>query len=471
MFTANDLDFTSNGLDRLPPQNIEAEEEILGGILLDPEAITRICDRLPASAFYINDHKRIYEVMLSLHLGGKPTDLRSVTSELCNRIDPRTQESYLSLIGGKNKLASLVDRTVSAVNIDYLAELVYEKYLRRELIRISHRNIKLAYSTEIELPKILEEAQKSVFDLTQSQSDERPELLHVSVAMQEMYSDMEKKLSGEVTPIQSGFYDLDALTSGFEPNQFIVIGGRPAMGKTAIGVDIAWNIASKQNNQHKPVFFFSLEMDRRQLARRLTTRLSGVEGARLKTPKIMTSDDWTQVSMAMGTSEESKLYICDHSQMDMFGVTGSIRRLIARTGQKPGAIFVDHIHILADTEEDAKDEQLKISRASRFLKILSSESKGFGCPVFGLAQLNRAVESRQNKRPMLSDLRASGSLEQDADFVFLLYRDEYYNPETPDRGIGEVIVAKGRDSGTGTIKLLYDAPMAQFKNLAKPQFL
>ncbi|MFM6250979.1 MAG: DnaB-like helicase C-terminal domain-containing protein, partial [Dolichospermum sp.] len=165
----------------------------------------------------------------------------------------------------------------------------------------------------IELPKILEEAQKSIFDLTQSQSDERPELLHISVGMQEMYSDMEKKLSGEVVPIQSGFYDLDDLTGGFEPNQFIVIGGRPAMGKTAIGVDIAWNIASKQNNQHKPVFFFSLEMDRRQLARRLTTRLSGVEGSRLKTPKFMTNDNWIQVSMAMETSEESKLYICDHS--------------------------------------------------------------------------------------------------------------------------------------------------------------
>jgi replicative DNA helicase len=470
MFTSNELDFAPNGYDRLPPQNIEAEEVILGGILLDPEAITRICDRLPAEAFYIDCHATIYRAMLDLHSKGKPTDLLSVTSYLSDRIDPRTKESQLKSIGGRNKMATLIDRTVSAVNIDSLSGLVYEKYLRRELIRISHRNIKLAYSTEIELPKILEEAQKSVFDLTQSQSDERPELLHVSVAMQEMYSDMEKKLSGEAVPIQSGFYDLDALTSGFEPNQFVVIGGRPAMGKTAIGVDIAWNIASKQNNQHKPVFFFSLEMDRRQLARRLTTRLSGVEGARLKTPKIMNDDNWTRILMAIETSEESKLYICDHSQMDMFDITGSIRRLIARTGEKPGAIFVDHIHILAGTEEDAKDEQSKISKASRLLKNLSSESTGFGCPVFGLAQLNRAVESRQNKRPMLSDLRSSGSLEQDADFVFLLYRDEYYNPDTPDRGIGEVIVAKGRDSGTGTIKLLYDAPMAQFKNLSKPQY-
>lgn len=468
MFTSNELDFAPDSYDRLPPQNIETEEVILGGILLDPEAIIRICDRLPAEAFYVDCHATIYRAMLDLHSKRQPTDLLSVTSYLTDKIDARTEESQLKSVGGRNKLATLIDRTVCAVNIDALAAMVYEKYLRRELIRISHRNIKLAYSTEIELPKILEEAQKSVFDLTQSQSDERPELLHVSVAMQEMYSDMEKRLSGEITPIQSGFYDLDALTSGFEPNQFVVIGGRPAMGKTAIGVDIAWNIASKQNNQHKPVFFFSLEMDRRQLARRLTTRLSGIDGGYLKNPKIISDTQWTQVLMAMETSEESRLYICDHSQMDMFDITGSIRRLIARTGEKPGAIFVDHIHILAGTEEDAKDEQSKISKASRLLKNLSSETTGFGCPVFGLAQLNRGVESRQNKRPMLSDLRASGSLEQDADFVFLLYRDEYYNPDTPDRGIGEVIVAKGRDSGTGTIKLLYDAPMAQFKNLSKP---
>ncbi len=469
MFQSNDLDLASDGLDRLPPQNVEAEQVILGGILLDPSAIERIHGRLPAEAFYVHCHAMIYRVMVELHLESNPTDIVSVASRLSDKVDLRG-ESYLKLIGGRTKLRALLDSTVSAINIDSLAEIVYEKFLRRELIRISHRNIKLAYSSELELPKILEEAQKSIFDLTQSQSDDRPELAHVSTAMQEMYGEMEKKISGEIVPIQSGFYDLDALTGGFEPNQFVVIGGRPAMGKTAIGLDIAWNIASKQNGQHRPVFFFSLEMDKIQLARRLTTRLSNVEGAKLKAPRMISSHEWTQISMAMETSEESKLYICDYSQMDVLDINGTIRRTIARTGERPGAIFIDHIHILAGTEEDAKDEQSKISRASRLLKNLSSDSTGFGCPVFGLAQLNRGVEGRQNKRPMLSDLRASGSIEQDADFVFLLYRDEYYNPDTPDRGIGEVIVAKGRDSGTGTVKLLYDAPRAQFKNLAKPQY-
>lgn len=464
----NNLDLAFNGLDRLPPQNVEAEEVILGGILLDPDAIERIYGRLPAEAFYVKAHAIIYRVMVELHAKGSPTDIVSVTSCLSDKQDV-SGESYLKLIGGRTKLTKLLDSAVSAINIDSLAEIVYEKFLRRELIRISHRNIKLAYSSELELSKILEEAQKNIFDLTQSQSDDRPELIHVSDAMQEMYSEMERKISGEITPIQSGFYDLDTITGGFEPNQFIVIGGRPAMGKTAIGLDIAWNIASKQN-QHSPVFFFSLEMDRIQLARRLTTRLTGVESAKLKAPKMINSHEWMQISMALETSEESKLYICDYSQMDVLDINGAIRRTIARTGEKPSAIFVDHIHILAGTEEDAKDEQSKISRASRLLKGLSSKTTGFDCPVFGLAQLNRSVEGRQNKRPMLSDLRASGSIEQDADFAFLLYRDEYYNPDTSDKGIAEVIVAKARDAETGTVKLLYDAPRAQFKNLAKQKY-
>lgn len=444
----------------LPPQNIEAEEVILGGILLDPGAIERIITRLPADAFYINAHKKIYRCMVELFLSGQPTDLLTVTSKL-------SDNGNLESVGGRNKLGTLVDRTVSAVNIDALAGMVFEKYMRRELIRISNENIKLAYSTEIDIQQVLEEAQKAVFDLNLSLVDERPELQHVSVAMAEMYTDMEKKISGEINPISCGFYDVDAMTSGFEPNQFIIIGGRPGMGKTGMGLDMAWNIASKQQGQHHPVFFFSLEMDKIQLARRLTSRLASVESSYLKNPRMISSTQMAAIMAAMDTAEESKLYICDRSQMDMHDITGSIRRAIARTGEKPAAIFVDHIHILAGTEEDAKDEQSKISKASRLLKGLSSTSCGFGCPVFGLAQLNRGVEGRQNKRPMLLDLRASGSLEQDADMVFYLYRDEYYNPDTVDRGVAELIIAKQRDGATGTVKLLFDSNFTHFKNLAQ----
>jgi replicative DNA helicase len=458
------LDFSADTLiNRLPPQNIEAEEVILGGILLDPGAIERVITRLPCEAFYINAHKTIFKCMTELHLTGKPTDLITVANNL-------DDQGVLTHIGGRNKLTTLIDHTVSAVNIDALAEIVYEKYLRRELIRVSNQNIKLAYATEIELQKVLEQAQKAVFDLNLSLSDERPELQHVNEAMQEMYSDMEKKISGEVTPISSGFYDVDAMTSGFEPNQFIIVGGRPGMGKTGWGLDAAWNIASSQQGQHRPVFFFSLEMDKIQLARRLTSRLASIEGSYLKNPRMISQTQMTSIITAMNTAEESKLYICDHSQMDMLDITSSIRRAIARTGEKPAAIFVDHIHILAGTEEDAKDEQSKISKASRLLKGLSSSSTGFSCPVFGLAQLNRAVEGRQNKRPMLSDLRASGSLEQDADMVFLLYRDEYYNPDTSDRGMAELIVAKQRDGCTGTVKLLFDSTYTHFKNLSRQSY-
>lgn len=469
MFTENELDFASNSPDRLPPQNIEAEEAILGGILLDPEAITRICDRISPEIFYISQHGKIYEAMLELYREQKPTDLRFVTSRLTDKIDHLTNKNHLTLIGGRNKLATLVDRTVSAVNIDALAGLVMEKYLRRELIRVSQQNIKLAYATEIKLSVVLDEAQKSVFNLSQTLVDDRPKLVHVSEYMQETYSEMEKKLAGEIQPIKSGFYDIDDKTGGFNEDEFIVVGGRPGSGKTGFALKAAANMSREQP---KDIYYFSLEMNAEQLCRRLIAQESRIEGTVLKQPKMMREDDWVKVSLAMAQyeKEQSNLYICDKKKMDVLDVAASIRRFIATTGSNPGAIFIDHIHILAGTEEGANDEYAKITKASRFLKEISSKEDGFGCPVFGLAQLNRGVDARTNRRPMMSDLRASGALEQDADFVFLLYRDEYYNEDTPDKGIAELNIAKGRDTGTGVIKLLFNSQFAEFKNLVKPQY-
>jgi replicative DNA helicase len=468
MFTENELDFASNSPDRLPPQNIEAEEVILGGILLDPEAITRICDRISPEIFYLEHHRKIYASMLELYREQKPTDLLSVTLWLTDKIDKVTGKNYLTLVGGRSKLAALVDCTVSAVNIDALAGLVMEKYLRRELIRVSQQNIKLAYATEIKLSVVLDEAQKSVFNLSQTLVDDRPKLVHVSEYMQETYSEMEKKLSGEIQSIKTGFYDVDDKSGGFNEDEFIVVGGRPGSGKTGFALKAAANMSREQP---KDIYYFSLEMNAEQLCRRLIAQESRIEGTVLKQPKMMREDDWVKVSLAMAQyeKEQSSLYICDKKKMDVLDVAASIRRFIATTGGNPGAIFIDHIHILAGTEEGANDEYAKITKASRFLKEISSKD-GFGCPVFGLAQLNRGVDARTNRRPMMSDLRASGALEQDADFVFLLYRDEYYNEDTPDKGIAELNIAKGRDTGTGVIKLLFDSQFAEFKNLAKPQY-
>ena len=468
MFTENELDFASNSPDRLPPQNIEAEEAILGGILLDPEAITRICDRISPEIFYLEHHRKIYEAMLELYREQKPTDLRFVTLWLTDKIDKVTGKNYLTLVGGRSKLAALVDCTVSAVNIDALAGLVMEKYLRRELIRVSQQNIKLAYATEIKLSVVLDEAQKSVFNLSQTLVDDRPKLVHVSEYMQETYSEMEKKLSGEIQSIKTGFYDVDDKSGGFNEDEFIVVGGRPGSGKTGFALKAAANMSREQP---KDIYYFSLEMNAEQLCRRLIAQESRIEGTVLKQPKMMREDDWVKVSLAMAQyeKEQSSLYICDKKKMDVLDVAASIRSFIATTGGNPGAIFIDHIHILAGTEEGANDEYAKITKASRFLKEISSKD-GFGCPVFGLAQLNRGVDARTNRRPMMSDLRASGALEQDADFVFLLYRDEYYNEDTPDKGIAELNIAKGRDTGTGVIKLLFDSQFAEFKNLVKPQY-
>ena len=447
--------FATDTIDRLPPQNIECEEAILGGILLDPEAIIRICDRLPAEAFYVGAHKDIYQGMVRLHKTGKPTDMISVANWL-------TENDLLSRIGGRSKLATLVDCTVTAVNIDALAEVVIEKHLRRQLIKIGNDINKLGYAQEIPFEEVLDESQQKVFNLAQSSIDDRPELVHASDAMISLMHKLEEKQAGTFQSIKSGFYDLDAKTGGFEPGQLILVGGRPAMGKSAFALNISWDIACKQQ---KPVFFFSLEMTKEQNAQRLAAALAHVELPKFKSGQL-SQKEWSAFFTASQTVETSKLYFCDRFDIDMNNIKASMRRAIAKTGEKPGLVVVDHVTLLAGTEEGAADERIKMKKTTRTLKQLAGTAE-FDCPVMALSQLSRSVESRQNKRPMMSDLRESGSLEEDADFVAMMYRDEYYNPNTPDRGLAEVILCKGRDSETGTVKLLFDGAYSEFKNLAR----
>jgi replicative DNA helicase len=447
--------FVADTIDRLPPQNIECEETILGGILLDPEAITRICDRLPAEAFYVGAHKDIYQGMLRLHKTGKPTDMISVANWL-------SDNDLLARIGGRSKLAQLVDRTVSAVNIDALAEVVIEKHLRRQLIKIGNDIVKLGYAQEIPFEEVLDESQQKVFNLAQSSVDDRPELIHASDAMISLMHKLEEKQAGTFQSIKTGFYDFDAMTGGFEPGQLILVGGRPAMGKSAFALNMSWDIAYKQQ---KPVFFFSLEMTKEQNAQRLAAALAHVDLPKFKSGQLI-EKDWKAFFEAYQAVDASKLYFCDRFDIDMNNIKASMRRAIARTGEKPGLVVIDHISLLAGTEEGSPDERIKMKKTTRTLKQLAGASE-FDCPVVALSQLSRGVESRQNKRPMMSDLRESGSLEEDADFVAMMYRDEYYNPSTPDRGLAEVLLCKGRDSETGTVKLLFDGAYSEFKNLAR----
>ncbi|WP_017654616.1 replicative DNA helicase [Fortiea contorta] len=447
---AEELSFQGDGSGALPPQNIEAEEAILGGILLDPEAIGRVSDRLIADAFYISAHKEIYQAAKQLHTQSKPTDLLTVTSWLADH-------DLLTRIGGRNKLATLVDRTVSAVNIDTLAVLVMDKYLRRQLIKAGNEIVHLGYQTETELPIVLDQAEQKVFGVTQ----ERPQsgLVHISDTLVNTYSDIETRHQGIALPgIPCGFYDLDSMTSGFQRSDLIIVAGRPSMGKTAFCLNLANNIAA---GYKLPVAVFSLEMSKEQLVQRLLASEAGIESGYLRSGRI-SQTQWEPLSSAIAKLSDMPIYIDDTPNITVTQMRSQARRLQAEKGMELGLIVIDYLQLMEGGGDNRVQELSKITRS---LKGLARE---LAVPVIALSQLSRGVEARTNKRPMLSDLRESGSIEQDADLVIMLYREEYYNQDTPDRGVAEVIVAKHRNGPTGTVKLLFDPQFTKFKNLARP---
>jgi len=393
---AEELSFQGDGSHRLPPQNIEAEEAILGGILLDPEAIGRVSDRLVPEAFYISAHKDIYQAALRLHAQGKPTDLLSITSYLADN-------DLLARIGGRNKLATLVDRTVSAVNIDALAGLVMEKYLRRQLIKAGNEIVHLGYETETELPIVLDKAEQKVFGVTQ----ERPQsgLVHISDTLVNTFQDIETRHQGVALPgIPCGFYDLDAMTSGFQRSDLIIVAGRPSMGKTAFCLNLAHNIAALYK---LPVAVFSLEMSKEQLVQRLLASEAGIESGYLRSGRI-SQTQWEPLSRAIGMLSEIPIYIDDTPNMTVNEMRSQARRLQAEQGAELGLIVIDYLQLM----EGAGDNRVQeLSRITRSLKGLARE---LSVPVIALSQLSRGVEARTNKRPMLSDLRESGCLTGDS---------------------------------------------------------
>ncbi|MHC0065163.1 replicative DNA helicase [Nostoc sp. UIC 10890] len=393
---AEELSFKGDGSDRLPPQNIEAEEAILGGILLDPEAISRVSDRLLPEAFYISAHKDIYQAAVRLHAQGKPTDLLSVTSWL-------TDHEILARIGGRNKLATLVDRTVSAVNIDALAGLVMEKYLRRQLIKAGNEIVHLGYETETELPTVLDQAEQKVFGVTQ----ERPQsgLVHISDTLINNFQDIEDRNQGIALPgIPCGFYDLDAMTSGFQRSDLIIVAGRPSMGKTAFCLNLAHNIAASYK---LPVAVFSLEMSKEQLTQRLLASEAQIESSYLRTGRL-SQTQWEPLSRAIGILSEMPIYIDDTPNITVTQMRSQARRLQAEVGTELGLIVIDYLQLM----EGAGDNRVQeLSKITRQLKGLARE---LSVPVIALSQLSRGVEARTNKRPMLSDLRESGCLAGDS---------------------------------------------------------
>jgi replicative DNA helicase len=445
---AEEPNFRSTSL--IPPQNIEVEEAILGGILLDPEAIGRVAEKLIPAAFYTPTHVDIYKAALALSSQGKPTDLITVTDWLID-------QKQLERIGGQAKLIQLLERTVSAVNIDSLAVLVMDKYIRRELIKAGTEVTQLGYAADRPLETVLDESEQQILNLTQA----RPKkgLVPIREIVTSTYQDIQDRHDKVIPPgLTSDFSDLDGMTGGFQRSDLIIIAGRPAMGKTAVSLNIAYNMAKLHG---LPVLVFSLEMSKDQLVQRIIASEAGVDSNRLRSGRI-SPNEWDSVYKAVDRISELPIFIDDNASMTLMEMRSQARKMQAEHGGSLGLIMIDYLQLMEGTSDNRVQE---ISKITRGLKGLARELQ---VPVISLSQLSRGVEARNNKRPMMSDLRESGSIEQDADLIIMLYRDAYYNPDTVDRDITELIITKHRNGPTGVVKLVFDPALTKFKNLARP---
>lgn len=432
------------------PQNIEAEEAILGGILIDPEAMDRIIDLIVPEAFSIEAHRTIYKAALALNNQSKPTDLMSVATWLNDR-------QLLEKVGGQIKLAQLVARTVSAVNIDRYANLVTEKYLRRNLIRAGHKIIDLGYQTSTELPLVLDEAEAAVFAVSQVQSSSDVEPI-ASIAVRN-FTEMEEYAKGSGTPAyNTGLRELDRLLGGLKRQELMVLGGRPSMGKTGFGIFLAYTIALLHQ---KPAVIFSLEMSKEQLTYRLLSPIARIEYQRLMAGRI-SQGEWEAIAIALGELSDLPIFIDDTTNINPTKIRSKLRRLVA-SGNSPALVLVDYLQMMRLLKEGNSGNL--VQELNTITAELKNIAKEFDCSVIALSQLHRGVESRQDKRPLMSDLRESGAIEQAADVVCLFYRDDYYNNDSPDKGIVEINLAKNRNGPTGIVQLLFEKQFNRFLDI------
>lgn len=445
-------------INQLPPSCIEAEEAILGGIMLDPGAIDRVSDRLVEEAFYISAHKEIYQAALRLHSGGKPIDLLSITSWL-------TDHKKLDKVGGKSKLAQLVDRTVSAVNIDALAALVMDKYLRRLLLLAGHEIAQLSCDTSTELEAVIDRIEQKIFRLSNQKFCSNTE--HNSTITIAAYQELES-----TSPIYpTGLDELDKLMVGFEPGTLTIVAGRPSMGKSFIAAFLALQMILLHS---LPVTIFSLEMTKKQLEYRLWSLISVVaaykhlgltpircDRIRRHRAGLQPIEDWefNTIAKIVSIAGDLPLYMNDSRGITVSGIASECRQVKAKEGSL-GLVVVDYLQMMA--EDSGGNRSYELGDVARGLYKMAGD---LGVPVLALSQISRAVEGRQNKRPMMSDLSQSGILEMVADNIILAYRDEYYHPDTEEQGILELIMAKSRHGDTGTATVFFDKSYGILRNL------
>ncbi len=439
---------------RVPPHNLEAEESLLGAMLLSRDAISAATEvRVEASDFYKPAHTHIFEAVMSLYGQGEPVDPVTVADEL-------RRAELLDALGGRQALLRLQAQTPASANAAHYAKIVNELALLRRLIAVAGDIAEMGYDDSGEVQETLDRAESLVFEVAEKRVSDS--MVGVSDALQETLDQLEALYGsqGEITGVQTGYTDLDSLLLGLQPSNLLVLAARPGAGKTAFALGAAANVAMSAS---RPVMFFSMEMGTLELSKRLLSGEARVEMRRLQTGNIP-EGDWTKLSHAVGRLAEAPLFIDDNPHCTVMEMRAKARRLKARYGDL-GLIVIDYLQLMTpSTSKKTENRQVEVAEISRGLKILARE---LDCPVMALSQLNRQLEYRQDKRPMLADLRESGSLEQDADVVIFLYRDEIYNPESEQRGTAEVIVSKHRNGPTGVTRLAFLDHYAKFANMAR----
>ena len=432
-------------INRIPPHSVESEQSILGSIILDKDAIITVAETINPSDFYKEAHKIIYESMLSLNSNNEPIDLITLIEEL-------RKEGHLDNIGGISYLTSLSTIVPTTSNVKYYANIVKEKSVMRQLIKASNEIINLGYDASTDVQEILNKAEKNIFDISQEKSGD--DIQPINAVLQDTFDMIEKLCTEkkEVTGITTGFKDLNKKINGLQRTDLILLAARPAMGKTAFSLNLVQNAALKGDAS---VAVFSLEMSKEQLVQRMLSAQSNVELSKIKTGTLGESD-WPRIIDGMAVLSEANIFIDDTPGIKISEIRSKCRRLKMEKGLD--LILIDYLQLM-EGEGKNENRQQEIAKISRSLKILAKE---LDCPVVALSQLSRSPELRKDHRPILSDLRESGSIEQDADIVMFLYRDEYYHDDSEKKNIGEVIVAKNRHGETGNVELVWFGQVQKF---------
>jgi replicative DNA helicase len=442
---------------KIPPHSVEAEQSVIGALLLENEALDKVADILFANDFYRHDHKAIFQHIAKLIEHNRPADIVTVAESL-------ESTAELSGIGGIAYLGALAQSTPTAANIRRYAEIVHERAVMRQLVVVGSGIAESAYLPNgRNAEQLLDEAEAKIFQIAEGGKKSTQGFVDIKILLPQVADRIDYLYSrdnpSDVTGVPTGFADLDSMTSGMQGGDLIIVAGRPSMGKTAFSLNIAENVAL---DTKLPVAVFSMEMGGTQLAMRMIGSVGRLDQHRMRNGNLE-DEDWEKLTTALGKLNEAPIFIDEGAGLSSFDVRARARRLHRQTG-KLGLIVIDYLQLMsAPAGKQGENRATEISEISRSLKALAKE---LDCPVVALSQLNRSVEQRPDKRPVMSDLRESGAIEQDADVILFIYRDEVYNPDSPDKGTAEIIIAKQRNGPIGRVRLTFMGQHTRFENYA-----